>query len=114
MKKFMFLTGLLMFVSLFVFAGNLPTDSISFGRAWSHCLGTTSYLVWLVLGVGVSAFGGWKLWKDYDKNQSWTVGHQLAVFAILIILALSILYRPSEIAANTTNEQADRGVFIGY
>jgi hypothetical protein len=114
MKKTIFLTFLLSLVSLFAFSNGLPSDNISLGRAFAHCFSTTSYVVSLIVIVGVSLVGLGLLIKNYKKNQEWSIGHNLIVFVIIAAILSAILFRPAEISANTTNEQADRGVFIGY
>ena len=113
MKKTILLLVVMLFISLGLSAGTLPSDNISFGRALQHCFSTGSYITWLVI-CGVIFTGGLVYLVKETKKKGWTVGKQVILFVLAAILLTSFLYRPAEVAANTTNEQADRGVYIGY
>jgi hypothetical protein len=88
-------------------------EYITLGEAFNHCFGTTSYWVYLALGVLIFLVGILGLKKSYDK-EGWGTGKSFVLFLLLGILLTSILLRPTDIAANTTKEQAVRGVYIGY
>jgi hypothetical protein len=49
--------------------------------------------------------------KAYDKEGTFS---GVLLFLLLAALLMAWLYRPSDIAWNTTVEQAARGVWIGY
>jgi len=42
------------------------------------------------------------------------LGRTIVLFVLMALLMTALMVRPSEVAANTTVEQAARGVFIGY
>lgn len=88
-------------------------ENITLLEAMKHCAGTASYWLWIAIAVIVFVGGGIGLKKSYDRD-GWSAGKNFALFAILAILLSAILLRPAEIAANTTKEQAARGVYIGY
>lgn len=88
-------------------------EYITLGEAFNHCFETTSYWVYLGIGVLVFLVGIFGLKKSYDK-EGWGTGKILVLFLLLAILLTVILLRPTSISANTTKEQAARGVYIGY
>lgn len=93
------------------YSGTLPTDNVGLPAAIAHCASTLSYWVW---GIGVTcavAFAGWRMKKAYDKEGTFS---GVLLFLLLAALLMAWLYRPSDIAWNTTVEQAARGVWIGY
>jgi hypothetical protein len=89
-------------------------ENISFSQAWAYCFGTTSYVVWLIVCTIVSAGIIYALVRKYKKEQDWTHGNNLWLFLAIVIFATALLLRPGEIAANTTQEQFDHGIIIGY
>jgi purine-cytosine permease-like protein len=88
-------------------------ENITLGQAFSHCFGTTSYWIYLIIGIIIFLVGILGLKKSYDK-QGWSPEKSLVLFLLLGILLTAILLRPTDIAANTTKEQAAKGVYIGY
>lgn len=88
-------------------------ELISFGEALKVCFSTTSYVIWLLLGIIVFSLGVYGLKKSYN-NDGWSAGKNFILFLLLIILFTSFLYRPLSISSNTTKEQAERGVYIGW
>lgn len=87
-------------------------QTISFGQAWSHAFTLTSYKVTLVLAGVAAGLGVFWIYKDYSKRQTTTIVHIIVGFIALAILLAALLYAPAEMAANTTVEQAARGVYI--
>ncbi len=87
--------------------------TISFGQALAHCASTGSYWFWIAIAV-VALVIGFILIKKSLKTSDWQTGHSLAVGGLILILLLAVLMRPAEVAANTTEDQAARGVYIGY
>lgn len=91
-----------------------PSDNITFGQAFSHCASTLSYWLWLI-PLGIVMLTGWYFtWRAYSNDQEWTTGKTLICFGLFALFMVSLFMMPAEIAANTTVEQAARGVFIGY
>lgn len=88
--------------------------TISFGQAWAYCFTTTSYVLWLIVAAIVAGTILFALFKDYKKNQDWSGMHNVFLFIAVAIMFVALLIRPAEIAANTTVEQFERGVIIGY
>lgn len=87
---------------------------ISLGEAFKHCASTGSYWLWLTISLLIFCVGVLGLKKSYDQEGSWSSGKSFVLFLLVGILLTAILLRPTEISANTTKEQAARGVFIGY
>lgn len=86
---------------------------ISLSEAFSYCLTQPSYVVWLIIGVVISAAAIYFALRSYQKNQDFT-GFQLGCWIVgVCVFLFSLLYRPTKIKANTTPEQAARGVYIG-
>lgn len=88
-------------------------DEISFGKAFSYCTTLFSYWLWIIIASALAIGGGIVLYKQYKKNASWEVGYSVILFVLVALFAAAWLYLPAEIAANTTPEQAARGVYIG-
>ena len=89
-------------------------EYISLGEAFAHCAQSTSYWVWLLISL---AFLGTAVFVCIKKYQNGDLEGKEVVKFILIPLAaflFALLMRPTEVAANTTKEQAARGVYIGY
>jgi len=91
--------------------GVLPTDNVGLPAAFAHCAQSGAYWVWGIIITSIAGFGAWKMKKAYDKDGTFS---PLLVFALAVVLLLAWCYRPSELAWNTTVEQAARGVWIGY
>lgn len=87
--------------------------TISLGKAFAHCASTGSYWAWLGVALLIVIIGAIIIKKSL-KTSDWSTGHIIGIFGLLVILLLAIFLRPEDIAANTTEEQAARGVFIGY
>ena len=89
-------------------------ENISFATAWAYCFGTTSYVLWLIVATIISAGIIYALVRKYNKEQDWSTGNSLLLFVALVIFTAALLVRPGEIAANTTQEQFNKGIIIGY
>ena len=86
--------------------GVAPDEPIGLSAAFAYCAGLTSYWVWgiattLVVGVVLYLY-----FKKVDKKSNFVL------FAAIALIAAAWLYAPSEVAWNTTVEQAARGVYI--
>jgi len=90
--------------------------NISFGQALAHCAGTSSYWwgIIIVLIVAAALVAGVILYEKKKGVEVYPLVKIIGAFAIVVALAISILGRPANLAANTTQEQAARGVYIGY
>lgn len=90
-------------------------DNITFLEALKYCATTTSYLIWVGIGIAVLIAGLIVNKKALGPTHGWNRGPKMYIMiACILFLILTIIYRPSEISANTTKEQAARGVYIGY
>jgi 4-amino-4-deoxy-L-arabinose transferase-like glycosyltransferase len=89
-------------------------ENISFASAWAYCFHTASYVLWLIGAALVSAGIIYALVRNYKRNQDWSTGNSLLLFLALCIFVAALLVRPGEISANTTKEQFEKGIIIGY
>ncbi len=87
--------------------GDPLVDTITFGQAWAHVAGFTSYWIWLVLSAFPLIVYILYLIKDKESQLQLPI-----LFVCVALFAAGLLYAPAECAANTTLEQAARGVFI--
>lgn len=88
-------------------------ENITFWEALSYCATTPSYWVWLVAILTVSGFTVRWLLKS-NEEEGWSVGKTVLLAICLGAVLSAFLLRPLQISANTTKEQASRGVYIGY
>jgi heme/copper-type cytochrome/quinol oxidase subunit 2 len=88
--------------------------TISFGQALAHCAGTTSYWVGIIIVLLVIAAAITIVWRVQRKYEVNPYAKVIGAFVLAAALLVAILGRPANIAANTTQEQAARGVYIGY
>ena len=85
-------------------------QTISLGQAFAHCFSTGSYVGWLVASLIILAFA---IWVSFAKITNATA--RLAViFLAFVFFLFALLMRPTEISANTTQDEAAKGIFIGY
>ncbi len=110
MKQLLFLLSIVLLASCGG-AGVQPTDNITWGTAFNHVSQSFYYWLWVVLAVAAAVAYVWAITTSKD---GWNQTRVLILFVALALVMASIMYLPSEIAANTTVEQAARGVFIGY
>lgn len=94
-------------------SGQHPEDFITWGQAFQHVSHSFGYWLFVVTTTLLLAFVIAAVIKANKQGQD---GANLSVFVfIALVLCLCAWFiRPSEIAANTTVEQAARGIFIGY
>lgn len=85
-------------------------NTIGLLGGFAHCAGTTSYWVWIIVVIVLSAL----LILANDKFDLGDTGRIISIAAIVFALAFAVFFRPAEVGANTTKEQAARGVYIGY
>lgn len=96
--------------------GNPLVDKISFGQAWGHVVTFGSYWQWLglsfipVVAYALYLIGAWPF-KTINPNKDAEISGFI-VFVCVALVAAALLIPPAECAANTTIEQAARGVFI--
>ncbi len=109
MKKVILFSLMAMFLMSCGGAGQQPDDYITFGRAWNHVAQSAGY--WVFIVIALALVGGYIL----AAVKGWIETFSLPLmFALVGFLLFAIFFRPCEVAANTTVEQAARGVFIGY
>ena len=89
-------------------------EYISLGEAFAHCAKSTSYWVWLVIAFLVFVGVAFTCIKKYQAGD--LEGKEVVKFILVPFVAFvfALLFRPTEVANNTTKEQAARGVYIGY
>lgn len=90
-------------------AGKAPTDYITFGTAFGHVAKSFSY--WLFILLASVPLISYIYAAASGKIDRFNL---LLLFLFVTLFAFSIFFRPCEIAANTTVEQAARGAWIGY
>lgn len=86
---------------------------ISLSEAFAYCLTQTSYVVWLIIAVVVSAGLIYLALRSYQKNQNFTFFQLGCWIAAVVFFMFALLYRPTDVKANTTPEQASKGIYIG-
>lgn len=84
--------------------------TISFAQAWAHVAHSPAYWIWIVVVLILSGVFAWANNK-YDFG---TAGKVAGIVALFFALGFAILFRPAEVAANTSIDAASRGVYIGY
>lgn len=90
-------------------AGVDPSDNITFGQAFSKVSRSFSYWLWIVIAcLPLVVYLGITLWGKVEEFKL------PILFVLVAVLLIAIFMRPCEVAANTTVEQAARGVYIGY
>lgn len=92
-------------------SGQHPDDYITWGQAFNHVAHSFSY--WFFIAVTVLAVAAYIIIVS-KSDDGWNQGRVLVLFVLLALFLMALLMRPSEVAANTTVEQAARGVYIGY
>lgn len=91
----------------------MTNENISFGEGLKYCFTKTSYKVILaiatILSIGINTY----VIIEYNKGN---LDGRIPFFSVGIGVAAIVsafFIRPSEVAANTTKEQAARGIYIG-
>lgn len=98
------------------FQANTPgSKNISLGQAWTHVatVNSGSYWFWLSIATVVLIGAAIGIIK-YLQTGTFTLGVAGIAFAALFFFFAALLMRPAEVAANTSVDQAARGVYIGY
>lgn len=85
-------------------------EAIGLGGGFAHCASTGSYWLW----IGIALFISVVIIVLNGKYDFGDVGKIIGLILIVGILAIAIFLRPADVGANTTKEQAAKGVFIGY
>lgn len=85
---------------------------IPLSQAFGFCFHQSSYVGCLIGAVVVSVIAALLFRRIYQKTQDaiWGI---LGLAVPIIVLACALLIRPCSVAANTSPEEAQRGVFIG-
>jgi len=109
MKKLILFAFTAMFLMSCGGAGQNPDDYITFGQAFSHVSKSFWYWFFIVLAIlpPIGYIAAYYMGKIDEVDLR-------LLFALLALLLFAIFFRPCEVAANTTVEQAARGVYIGY
>ena len=85
-----------------------PNANITLGMAFDHCIGTASYVIWLIIATVVCV--GIILYIAF-KTPDATLP---LVFVALFILRMAVFMRPIDVANNTTYQMAENNQYIGY
>jgi hypothetical protein len=94
-------------------SGTAGSKNITIGQAFKHCASSISYWVWIAAAVAVAGAGWYGVVKSIQAS-GFSIGIGLLAFAVTMLLMLAIFMRPSEVAANTSVDQAAKGIYIGY
>ena len=94
-------------------AGQNPDDYITFGQAFSHVSESASYWIFAI-ATSILTVGYWIYAVAANKSGADGRGLALIGFVVTAACLFAWLFRPAEVAANTTVEQMLRGVYIGY
>lgn len=87
-------------------------DEISLGQAFRYCFTQPGYWIFLILGIIAGALLIRAALRRYNKNADVDFG-VIGMLAIgVVIIFAVILAKPVGVKANTTKEQAARGVYI--
>lgn len=89
-------------------------ENISLFTAWGHVASTASYWVWLLIATAISTIIFAMVIKSVKKSSEFTIDKIFFLLIGVAIFLFALLMRPCEVAANTTKDQAARGIFIGY
>ncbi len=92
-------------------AGSGP-ETITIGQAFGVCFGRASYVIPLIIATIISAGGIVLLLRKYQREQTWSGGNNMILFVLLVLFFFALMAVPSEMAANTTVEMYNRGVYI--
>lgn len=87
--------------------GDPYVDNITFGQAWGHVAKFASYWWWLA--GSIVPLAAYLLYLGFNKNSR---ANSWLLFGFIGLFLFALLMPPGECAANTTIEQAARGVFI--
>lgn len=84
--------------------------NITWGQAFEHCIHTGSYATFLLIGIIVFIFA---IVYALKWAPTWKEG-VIAIGVALFFFFLCLFMRPSEVAANTSVDNAAKGVYLGY
>jgi hypothetical protein len=95
-------------------AGHDPSDNITWGQAFNHVSHSFTYWLFVIITGLFLLLVTLGSVIQYKKGEIDGSAFAKRVFVALVIFAFAFFMRPCEVAANTTVEQAARGVWIGY
>jgi hypothetical protein len=84
---------------------------ITFKQAFSYCATQPTYWIWVGISMFIFLLGFTALKR---KRGDWEWSDSVILFLLFGLLLTSIIYRPLEVKANTTIEQALRDSYIGF
>lgn len=84
--------------------------TITWGQAFQHCLHTGSYATFFIIGI-IAVIAA--IVYGLKRAPTWkeTV---IAIGIALLFAFLATFMRPSEVAANTSQDNAAKGIYLGY
>lgn len=88
---------------------------IGFLAGWKHCMGTSSYWIWIgafLLIVAIIYF----LIKRWSNKTNTDPSKMLMVFWAVVVLlgSLFLFMRPAQVGWNTSVDMAAHGQYLGY
>jgi hypothetical protein len=87
------------------------SENISFGRAFSYISKKAGYLIPLIIVTVVGIAGSGYAIHLYNNGGDGKIPF-IAIAISVAAFGFALLKAPADIAANTTVEEADRGVYI--
>jgi len=89
--------------------------TISWGQAWAHCASTGSYWAWIAIFFAVGLIGLLVINAAAKiANKDPYVAKLVWCILFVFLLALAVFMRPSQVAANTSQAEAAKGLWLGY
>lgn len=88
--------------------------TIPFSQAWAHVAHSPAYWIFIVLALIVASLIIFFFLKQNNSGSGVTTGGIILFGVAIAIVLTAIIYRPGEVAANTSPSEAARGIFIGY
>jgi hypothetical protein len=93
---------------------HVPMHNVPWGDAWLHVAHSFSYWLFTIITFLVLVVVTYKSIVEYKSGDLESESLALRMIIVIAAFAFALLFRPCEVAVNTTVEQAARGVWLGY